>query len=114
MDASGESGGSALEEKFPRIAQTLCACWGKADCTAYLESLIYDQRGGRQGFPADVGAELLMLHGLDAVVDQRVPAGTLPWQRSGRQQVFAGDIGRDASEQGRRSPCQGGDKPGSL
>lgn len=64
MDASGESGGSALEEKFPRIAQTLCACWGKADCTAYLESLIYDQRGGRQGFPADVGAELLMLHGL--------------------------------------------------
>ena len=64
MDASDESGRSALEEKFPRIAQALCECWGKAGCTAYLESLIYDQRGGRQGFPAEVGAELLMLHGL--------------------------------------------------
>jgi hypothetical protein len=55
---------SAIEEKFPRIAMSLCECWGKEACGPYLRSLVFDERGGRQGFPPDVGAELFMLNGL--------------------------------------------------
>lgn len=55
---------SAIEEQFPRIAKALCELWGKAGYAPYLHSLVFDERGNRQGFPADVGAELFMLHGL--------------------------------------------------
>lgn len=59
-----DSGQSALEEKFPRIAQALTEYWGKAEYEPYLRSLVFDERGGRQGFPPDVSMELFMLQGL--------------------------------------------------
>jgi len=55
---------SAIELQFPRIAQALCEVWGREGCTPYLLSLVFDQRGGRQGFPADVSSELFMLYNL--------------------------------------------------
>ena len=71
MDQTVKSSGStigaelsAIEEKYPRIAKALCELWGKNGCSPYLLSLVFDERGGRQGFPPDVGAELLMLQGL--------------------------------------------------
>jgi hypothetical protein len=46
-------GGSGI--RFPRIANLLAANWDNpGDCTAYISSLLHDQRGGRQGFPAEV------------------------------------------------------------
>jgi hypothetical protein len=62
MDA--ESGLSAIEQKFPRIAKALCELWGKPEYSPYLRSLVFDERGNRQGFPPDVSSELFMLHGL--------------------------------------------------
>ena len=45
----------ALPIRFARIANALAAKWGDpGDCAAYLASLLHDQRGGRQGFPAEV------------------------------------------------------------
>jgi hypothetical protein len=45
----------ALPIRFPRIANLLAANWDNPrDCTAYISSLLHDQRGGRKGFPAEV------------------------------------------------------------
>jgi hypothetical protein len=45
----------ALPIRFPRIANLLAANWDNPkDCTAYISSLLRDQRGGRKGFPAEV------------------------------------------------------------
>jgi hypothetical protein len=61
---NAEAEQSAIEEKFPRIAKELCERWGKLDYGACLNSLVFDMRGGRQGFPPDVSSELIMLHGM--------------------------------------------------
>jgi hypothetical protein len=42
----------------------LCEVWGKEESVPYLRSLVFDERGGRQGFPPDVSTELFMLYGL--------------------------------------------------
>lgn len=40
--------------RFPHISERIRLLWGYADCVAYLESLLVDDRGGRQGFPKDI------------------------------------------------------------
>jgi hypothetical protein len=50
-----------LKAQFPRIHQKLVPLWGSADGEAYLDSLIVDDRGNRQGFPADILRGLLVL-----------------------------------------------------
>lgn len=52
---------SAIEKNFPRIAESLCMLWGFEECRQYLNKLILNDRGNRQGFPPDVTAELFML-----------------------------------------------------
>ncbi len=37
---------------------------GQAGVSPYLRSLVFDERGNRQGFPPDVSSELFMLYGL--------------------------------------------------
>ena len=64
MGTYPESCLSAIEEKFPRIAQELCAHWGKPEYLPYLSKLVFDERGGRQGFPMDVCLELFLLYDL--------------------------------------------------
>lgn len=52
---------ATLKEGFPRIHQKLIPLWGSAQGEAYLDSLIVDERGNRQGFPAEVMRSLLVL-----------------------------------------------------
>ncbi len=52
---------SALELHYSRIANSLTELWGKPGCEPYLLSLVFDERGGRQGFPIEVADELLFL-----------------------------------------------------
>lgn len=52
---------SPLEEQFPRLAHEIQAFWGGPACFEQLQNLLVDQRGGRQGFPADVYSDLSML-----------------------------------------------------
>ena len=75
MGTHTESCMSAIEEEFPRIAKTLCEHWGKATYLPYLSSLVFDERGSRQGFPVDVCVEHFMLYDL---LDYR-PAGDDVW-----------------------------------
>jgi hypothetical protein len=51
---------SVLETRFPHVAQTLATLW-QDDPRAYLDSLTFDTRGGRQGFPPDAMSEILLL-----------------------------------------------------
>jgi hypothetical protein len=49
----------ALAIRFPRIAKRLAANWDNpGDCTAYISSLLHDQRGGRKGFPREVQQDI--------------------------------------------------------
>ncbi|HXF07057.1 MAG TPA: hypothetical protein VNK45_00755 [Candidatus Acidoferrales bacterium] len=54
----------ALERKFQRIADKIVESWPRADCAKYIDSLLVDTRGGRQGFPPEVVSELFVLHAL--------------------------------------------------
>ncbi|MGQ0580116.1 MAG: hypothetical protein ACT4PQ_14565 [Betaproteobacteria bacterium] len=53
-----------LKTLFPRIHQTLVALWGTGPGETYLDGLIMDDRGNRQGFPPDVLRALLVLQRL--------------------------------------------------
>jgi len=49
-----------LSRWSPRIANLLAANWDEPEAMrAYLEDLLLDRRGGRQGFPPNVNSELL-------------------------------------------------------
>lgn len=50
-----------LKTLFPRIHQNLVSLWGTGPGEAYLDGLIVDERGNRQGFPPDVLRALLVL-----------------------------------------------------
>jgi hypothetical protein len=50
-----------LKSRYPRIHQTLVAIWGTGPGEAYLDGLIMDERGNRQGFPPEVLRALLVL-----------------------------------------------------
>jgi len=48
--------------RFPRIANQLAAVWSdKPAARSYLDGLLVDDRGNREGFPPDVLRELLSL-----------------------------------------------------
>jgi len=51
-----------LAVKYPRVANRIAENWSRPDITKpYLANLLIDDRGGREGFPPDVVAELLRL-----------------------------------------------------
>jgi hypothetical protein len=52
---------SPLEEQFPRLVAEISAFWGSPTCFEQLQGLLIDNRGGRQGFPADVYSDLSTL-----------------------------------------------------
>lgn len=52
---------AVLKKNFPRIHQSVVSLWGTAQGEIFLDGLIVDDRGGRQGFPPDVMQGLLLL-----------------------------------------------------
>jgi len=68
----------ALLAKFPRIANLLAVLWDDPNSARrYLEDLLVDKRGNRQGFPVDVLRELLAMR---AYYDDLHPESAQPWQ----------------------------------
>jgi hypothetical protein len=59
---------STIEQNFPRIAQKLALIWPSEACATYLTSLIVNERGPREGFPAEVIEDLLMLHSINDMI----------------------------------------------
>ena len=52
---------AVLKNNFPRIHQNIVSMWGRPEGEEFLDNLIMDDRGGRQGFPQDVMGALLLL-----------------------------------------------------
>jgi len=53
---------SALEQKYPRVTLELIERWGKPSLEGFLDNLILDSRGDRQGFAPEAMEELLLLY----------------------------------------------------
>lgn len=58
-----------LAAQFARVANELCDRWRRvARCEEYFDELIFDRRGGRQGFPRGVARELTRLRDYYAII----------------------------------------------
>ncbi|AOY00073.1 hypothetical protein BJP62_06195 [Jeongeupia sp. USM3] len=61
LDQHGQAQRSPVRliERFPRIANRLAELWGTDAINGYLESLMIMDRPDRQGFPPEIGLELM-------------------------------------------------------
>lgn len=58
-----------LEINFPHVSKKLTLLWGTAECSKYLNELIYDScRAGRRGFPIECADEIMLLHNVHGEV----------------------------------------------
>lgn len=53
---------SILEQRYPRVTLELVERWGKPSLESFLDNLILDSRGDRQGFAPEAMEELLLLY----------------------------------------------------
>ena len=53
---------AVIQEKFPRIGNRIALLWGSAELQKFLNELIFDARGDRQGFPPATAEVLLRIH----------------------------------------------------
>ena len=68
----------ALLAKFPRIGNLLAVLWqDPGSLRRYLDDLLVDKRGNRQGFPLDILRELFALR---AYYDELHPGSSRPWE----------------------------------
>src|SRR5689334_14559401 len=49
------------EELYPRIVEKIAVLWGSPQLSKYFNELLFDDRGGRAGFPPDIMTELFRL-----------------------------------------------------
>jgi hypothetical protein len=59
---------SLIYERFPNIGQKIRQTWGTGELHRYLGTLIFDERGGRQGFPETVASALFRVYETDKKV----------------------------------------------
>ena len=63
---------SYLEDHFPHVITRVLEAWGDAKAFQDLHSdLIFDQRGGRSGWPEEAWAELSWLNQVHKLVVQK-------------------------------------------
>jgi len=68
----------ALMTKYPRIANLLAVLWQDPNSLRrYVDDLLVDKRGNRQGFPLDVLREIFDLR---ALYDELHPPNLSPWE----------------------------------
>lgn len=68
----------ALLAEFPHVANLIAANWKEfQDFRTYVNSLLLDRRGNRQGFPPHIVRELVRLRTFYYVGDDRAPM----WER---------------------------------
>ena len=67
-----------LLSKFPRICNLLAVLWqDPGSLRLYVDDLLVDKRGNRQGFPLEILRELFALR---AHYDQLHPGSSRPWE----------------------------------
>jgi len=53
---------SVIQEQFPRISEKIVQLWGSSELRVFLDSILFDERGNRVGFPSVVASALLRIH----------------------------------------------------
>jgi hypothetical protein len=53
---------SLILEHHPNIGKNIKQMWGTVGLHHYLNSVIFDERGGRQGFPEDIASALFRIY----------------------------------------------------
>ncbi len=56
---------SFIHENFPNIGHKIMQAWGTGELHRYLGTLIFDERGGRHGFPEPIVSALFRVHETD-------------------------------------------------
>ncbi len=51
-----------IQDQYPHIAGKIRLLWGSAALHNFLNDLIFDGRGDREGFPTAIAAALLRVH----------------------------------------------------
>jgi hypothetical protein len=51
-----------IQKQFPKVAEKIVLMWGTPGLQDYLNKTIFDERGGRQGFPMPIVSALMRLH----------------------------------------------------
>jgi hypothetical protein len=70
---------SHLDARHPRILERIAQLWGTSQLDGYLQELLIDSRGGRQGFAPEVMSDLMFLHSLHIDCQEQAPAPTDVW-----------------------------------
>jgi hypothetical protein len=72
-----------INSRFPHIGRRLMVRWGHASLHPYINELMNDHRGGRQGFPEGIALALFeLLHEHDREFPRLVPKDTDIWSVS--------------------------------
>lgn len=71
---------SLVQEQFPKIGEKITLMWGSVVLQEYLTKIIFDERGGRQGFPMPVVSALMRLHEYHGTLMPEAKAGDT-WER---------------------------------
>ncbi len=51
-----------IQEQYPRISEQILQLWGSAELNEYLDSILFDERGSRHGFPLTIVSALMRIH----------------------------------------------------
>jgi hypothetical protein len=51
-----------VQEQYPRIGEKILQLWGTAELNEYLDSVLFDERGSRNGFPLTIVSALMRIH----------------------------------------------------
>ncbi len=66
---------SLLQQHFPKVAEKIALMWGKRGLQEYLSKTIFDDRGGRQGFPMPIVSALMRLFEYHSTLIPDIPSG---------------------------------------
>ena len=66
---------SLVQQQFPKVAEKISLMWGTLGLQEYLSKTIFDERGGRQGFPMPVVSALMRLFEYHSTLFPVVPSG---------------------------------------
>lgn len=68
-----------LLQRYPRIADRIAEHWGSESLSGYLDELMIMEQPGRQGFPPEVGQELMRLSIAWAALSRTEASEHDPW-----------------------------------
>ncbi len=72
---------SLIQGQFPKVGEKIALMWGTVGLQEYLTKTIFDERGGRQGFPMPVVSALMQLHEYHDTLIPKV-ASTDTWENT--------------------------------